>query len=255
MGPFEARPDIPRDARAGRKRCVILVFSGRPVETLKLSTHYYVLSLGEGTNRLYEAFRESLIDIHNTWFPLESPPHRFRGAMNDAQLHTLFQTVDEHFAHYYRREPLGVVLAGTERHQSAFASLTAYPGVIIGRVEGNHSTTSETDLGNIVWPLVKRAMANAGRRAARELRAAVRAENVAVGIDAVLGAVQSGAGVTLWVEDGLRVDSGEGANLLDDFDNVVDVVVEKVLARGGNVVFVEDGTLGEFQSIALILRA
>jgi hypothetical protein len=34
----------------------------------------------------------------------------------------------------------------------------------------------------------------------------------------------------------------------------VDAVIEKVLGLGGNVIFAEDGSLGSFQHIALILR-
>ena len=221
---------------------------------MKLSTHYYVLSLSEHTNRLYEAFRDSLIDIQNTWFPLESSMSPLQPALNDVQLRTLLQTVDHHFAHYYEQDPLGMVLAGTERNQSAFAAVTAYPGVIIGKAEGDHSTTSLSDLGSIVWPIVKGVMASAGKKVERELEAATRAHNVAVGIDAVVQSVDSGVGATLLVEDDYRVKPQESSSLMDDCDNVVDVVIEKLLALGGNVIFVKDDSLSKFQRIALILR-
>jgi hypothetical protein len=164
------------------------------------------------------------------------------------------QTVDHHFGHYYEQDPLGLVLTGTERHQSAFASLTVRPNVIIGRTEGDHATTSLSDLGTIAWPIVKAAMAGAGGKIERELEEASRAHNVAVGIDAVVQSVDAGVGATLLVEDGYRVQPRERSALLDDCDNVVDSVIEKVLAVGGNVLFVEDGSLRQVQRIALILR-
>jgi Bacterial archaeo-eukaryotic release factor family 3 len=221
----------------------------------KLSTHYYVLSLSERTNRLYEAFRGSLIDIQNTWFPFESVASLTQPALNDVQLRAFLQTVDHHFAHYYEQDPLGMVLVGTERNQTAFTSVTAYPGVIIGATEGDHSTTSLSDLGSIVWPIVKSVMASAGDKVARELEAATRAHNVAVGIDAVIQSVDSGVGATLLVENDFQSMPQESSSLLDDDENVVDVIIEKVLTLGGNVIFVEDGSLSKFQSIALILRA
>lgn len=220
----------------------------------KLNTHYYVLSLSEHTNRLYEAFRDSLIDIQNTWFPFESSMSPMQPALNDVQLRALLQTVDHHFAHYYEQDPLGMVLVGTERNRSTFASVTAYPGVIIGQAEGDHATTSLSDLGSIVWPIVKGVMAGAGDKVARELEAATRAHNVAVGIDDVVQSVDSGVGATLLVEDDYRVKPLESSLLMDDADNLVDVVIEKTLALGGNVIFVEDGSLRNFQSIAMILR-
>ncbi len=226
-----------------------------PGKHVKLSSHYYVLSLSEHMNRLYEAFRDTLIDIQNTWFPLETVMSPLQPALNDAQLRTLLQKVDFHFAQYYGHEPLGVVLAGTERHQSTFASLTALPNVIIGKAAGgDHSSTSVSDLGSIVWPIVKEAMAKAGEYEAPGLEVAARGNNVVVGLDSVAH-TDSGVGATLLVENAYRVKPAESSSRIDDFDNVVDAAIEKVLASGGNVVFVEDGSLSKFQRMAMILRA
>jgi len=221
---------------------------------VKLSTHYYVLSLSEKTNRLYEAFRDNLIDIENTWFPLESIHGPRHAALNDVQLRTLLQTVDHHFAHYFEQDPLGMIVSGTARNQSAFTAVTAYSKVIIGRIDGDHSTTTPRDLGKIVWPIVKTVMAGAGQKLERELEAASREHNIAVGIDAVVQSVDAGVGATLLVENSYRVQPQQIATLMDDHDNVVDAVIEKVLALGGNVIFAEDGSLGNFERIALILR-
>lgn len=226
---------------------------GKERRVVKLSTHYYVLSLSERTIRLYEAFRDTLIDIENTWFPLEASRGSSQPELNDAQLRTLMQRVDHHFAHYYGQEPLGLVLAGTRRNQAMFTSLTQYEGVIIGQTTGEHSTTSLSDLGSIVWPIVKSVMASAGQRMELELDAATREHNIAVGIDAVVQSVDAGVGATLLVEEGYRV-TPESVSLEDDTDNVVDVVIDKVLALGGNVIFVEDRLLSKFRSIALILE-
>jgi len=222
---------------------------------VKLSTHYYVLSLSEHTSRLYEAFRDTLIHIENTWFPMESSRSPSRPDVNDGQLRVWLQRVDYHFAHYYTQDPLGLVVIGTSRDQAVFASLTAFSDMIIGRMDGDHSTTSARDLGRIVWPIVKSVMANAGEKVERDLAAATRAHNVAVGIDAVVKSVDSGVGATLLVEDDYQVVPENSSSLLDDVDNVVDVVIDKVLALGGNVIFVENGLLSKFQSAALILRA
>lgn len=238
----------------GRLGMVNHASDGTEERVVKLSTHYYVLSLSERTSRLYEAFRDTLIDIENTWFPLEAVRSSSQPDLDDAQLRTLMQRVDHHFAHYYGQEPLGLVLAGTRRNQAAYASLTAYSDIIIGQTAGDHSATSVNDLGSIVWPIVKEVMARAGQTVELELEVAARAHNIAVGIDAVVESVDSGVGATLLVEEGYRVRPPERSSLLDDTDNIVDVVIDKVLALGGNVIFVEDRLLGKFRSIALVLQ-
>jgi hypothetical protein len=260
-----ARLDLPRSTVAITSEAGNIIMNdidgklGQPADlsgkrVVKLSTHYYVLSLSERTSRLYEAFRDTLIDIENTWFPLHSSRSPSQPDLNDAQLRALLQRVDHHFAHYYTQDPLGVVVIGTSRDQAMFASLTAFSDVIIGKADGDHTATSSRDLGRIVWPIVKSVMANAGEKVERDLAAATRAHNVAVGIDAVVKSVDLGVGATLLVEDGYQV-APPNPSLLDDDDNVVDVVIDKVLALGGNVIFVENGLLLKFQSAALILRA
>lgn len=221
---------------------------------MDLSTHYYVLALSEDTNRLYEAFRDRLIDIQNTWFPFEPATRRLPEGRTAADLRTHLQTVDRHFAHYQGREPLGLVLVGTAAIRSAFASLTVHAGAIIGHSDGDCATTSPAALGRIVWPIVTGAMATAGRGVAHTLDAAAHAGNVAIGLDAVVHSLDAGVGATLLVEEDYRVAPRDIARLIEDCDNVVDVIVDRTLALGGRVVFVNDGSLVPFQRIALILR-
>jgi hypothetical protein len=97
-------------------------------------------------------------------------------------------------------------------------------------------------------------MATAGYGVAHTLEAAAHAGNVAIGLDAVVHSLDAGVGATLLVEEDYRVAPQGIASLLEDCDNVVDVAVDRVLALGGNVVFVNDGSLTAFQRMALVLR-
>lgn len=220
---------------------------------MKLSTHYYVLSLSEDTSRLYEAFRESLIDIDNTLFPVRALKVPFESEMTSTHRQTLLGVLDENFGEYYDREPLAMILAGSARNREEFTSMTRHARVIIGNTRSDHSDTSASDLGHITWDIVKHVMARAGGKIEHQLDAAERANNLRVGIDAVTKAVESGEGATLLVEESYQVRAEYEALLLDE-DNVVDVVIEKILALGGNVLFVAEGSLSSVDRIALILE-
>jgi len=222
---------------------------------MNLSTHYYVLALSDDTTRLYEAFRGQLIDIMNTWFPLASATRAPPQGRTDEALHALLQKVDRHFAHYYGQDPLNLVLVGTPRIRSAFAALTDHSRMIIGHSDGDYATTSPEVLGTVVWPIVMGAMATAGHGVAHTLDEAARMDNIAIGLDAVVHSLDAGIGATLVVEEDYRVSPRAIASLLEDCDNVVDVVVDRVLALGGNVVFVDDGSLAPYKRIALVLRS
>ncbi len=233
---------------------------------MKLTTHYYVLALGERTSRLYEAFRDTLIDIQNKEFPIESSSV-MRGpadpATGDEGLREFIRTSDRHFGHYFKQDPLRLVVVGERKHLSVFDSMTAHQDVLAGRVEGNYAATSPHDLGKIVWAVVKEAMAGTGEKAMRDLEAAESSRIVASGIDAVAHAAGSGTGGTLFVDEDYHMKGGiretdhsligaEDLDIQESVDDAVDAIIEEVMEKGGNVVFLVSGSLTRFQRIALV---
>ena len=234
---------------------------------MKLTTHYYVLSLSEHTSRLYEAFRDTLIDIQNKEFPIASSAGMsapVEAARENSPLWDFIRTADQHFDHYFRQDPLRLVVVGDEKNLSIFRSVTSHQDVVIGTVEGDYAATSPHDLGKIVWPVVKEIMAGTSERAMHDLNAAESSENVASGIDAVAHAAGSGWGGTLFVEEDYRMKGGiretdhslimrKDLDILEVTDDAVDAVIKKVLEKGGNVVFLESGSLTKLERIALVM--
>lgn len=233
---------------------------------MRLSTHYYVLSLCEQTSRLYEAFRDTLIDIQNKGFPIESSAGisgSVEPALRDSQLREFIRTADRHFDHYFRQDPLRLLVVGEKKNLSIFDSVTSHKDVLIGRVEGDYAATSPHDLGKIVWPIVKKVMAGTSEKAMNDLETAENSGNVSSGIGAVVHAAGSRVDDTLFVEENYHVKGGiremdhsliasKDLDIQEVIDDAVDAIIEKVLENGGNVVFMESGSLTEFHRIALI---
>ena len=94
-------------------------------QAMQLSIHYYVLSLSEQTSRLYEGFRDKLIDIQNTNFPFEFS-EAGNSASKDSRLREFFLQTDQHFAHYYKQDPLRFVVVGQRRDMAVFEALTTH---------------------------------------------------------------------------------------------------------------------------------
>ena len=233
---------------------------------MNLTTHYYVLSLGEQTSRLYEAFRDALIDIQNKAFPIESSAGMsgtVEPGLRENQLREFVRTADQHFDHYLRQDPLRLVVVGDRKILSIFGSVTSHQDVLIGMVEGDYAAISPHDLGKIVWPIVKEAMAGTSERSMHDLETAESSQNVASGIDAVGHLAGSGVGDTLFVEEDYHMKGGirktdhslimsEDLDIREAIDDAVDAIIEKVLEKGGNVVFLGSGSLLKHQRIALI---
>lgn len=240
-----------------------------PIETgyiMKLSIHYYVMSLTEERSMLYEGFRDSLIAIANTGFPYESSIDELsqaKPAERAKLLRDFFRKTDQHFGRYYKQDPLMFVVVGEKKNLSIFEDVTNHDDQIVGRAVGDFSETTANDLGQIVWPIVKTAMAGAEKSALHDLEANIEKRKIAVGIEDVLQAAGSNAGAVLFVEEDYHVKGSirktENAFFISKhvdvsavIENAVDAIIEKVLANDGNVVFLESGSLIKFQRIALI---
>ena len=233
---------------------------------MQMSIHYYVLSLSEHKSRLYEGFRDKLIDIQDTNFPLESSIVT-ANLSKDSQLKGFFQQTDQHFGPYYEQDPLRLVVVGEKSNLAIFEALTTHRHAIIDTVEGGYTGTSPHDLGKIAWPVVKEAIAGANENALRDLESAAKLKKVISGIDAVgqLMETQTETGPTLYVEEDYHVKGSiskfnhsviisKHVNLLEVIDDVVDIIIEKVLKMGGAVIFLNSGSLMKLERIALILR-
>ena len=232
---------------------------------MQRSIHYYVLSLSEQRSRLYEGFRDKLIDIQDNNFPFEIPIDADNPLSKDTQIRDFLHQTNQHFAHYYEQDPLRLVVLGEKSNLAIFEALTTHQDVLIGMVEGDYTATSSHDLGMIVWPVVKEAIGAANKNALRDLAAADKVKKVVFGIEAVGRLAETETGATLFVEEDYHVKGSirktdqsliisKHVNLLEVIDDVVDIIIEKVLKMGGTVSFLNSGSLIEFERIALILR-
>lgn len=234
---------------------------------MKLNTRYYVLSLSERSSRLYEAFRGTLIDIQNKGFPIELSALTTGTdglALQHDPSQEFIRTVDRHFDHYLTQDPLRFVVVGRKDILSIFESVTTHQNGLIGTAEGDYAATSPHDLGKIVWPIVKNAMAGTSEHAMNDLETADRSQHVAFGIETVGYLADSGAGGTLFVEEDYRVKGGirntdhslmnaEDLDIREPIDDAVDAIIDRVLEHGGTVVFMDSGSLTKHQRIALIV--
>jgi hypothetical protein len=235
---------------------------------MQLSIHYYVLSLSKNMSRLYEGFRDKLIYIQNTNFPVEcamNATDSVKSVSKETQLKDFFRRTDQRFARYYEQDPLRLVIVGDKNSLTVFEVLTTHRDIVIGTVGGDYTATSPHDLGKIVWPVVKEAIAGANKNAMHNLAIAARAKKVVSGIEAVGQSAETETGSTLYVEDDYHVKGSifktdhslvfsKHVNICEVLDDVVDVIIEKVLKMGGNVIFLNSGSLKELDRIALIWR-
>jgi hypothetical protein len=214
---------------------------------------------------LFEAFRDLLIEVENQGFPVVAAPTDRAAQEGHEHLKKIAHTADECFSHYYLPEPLALVLVGDENIRAAFLSGTAHRDAVIGKVDGDHTATPSRDLGQIVWPVVKEAMSGVLRGAMHELEIRDEREAWVSGIEAVARALKTVERGTLLVEDDYHLRGSIGktdrapiispdVDVREVMDDAIDVIIDKVLESGGNVIFAPGGSLAGRGRIVLFLR-
>jgi hypothetical protein len=232
------------------------------------SPHYYVISLSRRATVLFEAFRDTLIDIQNGGFPVVRPGSAIKppnADEDDKRFRDALKLVDDRFCHFYDEEPLKLVVVGERDVLDTFLKIATHPDAILGCVEGDFSQTSPVDLGKIVWPVVKESMSGIHAAVMADLNIAKRKERIAMGIESVSLWLCEGVGTRLIVEDDYHVRGSidrtgpsvvvtSDVDVMAEMDDVVDVVIDNVLKIGGTVVFVPGGSLERMKRIVLLLE-
>ncbi|WP_322877195.1 AOC03_06830 family ribosome hibernation factor [Pseudocalidococcus azoricus] len=239
---------------------------------LHRAERYWLLLLSQGETRLIAGTGETLEEITDEAFPMvmsgpgaTSPlPYHADSSYLDDRHRQFFQQVDQALANYAEGESLPLILGGVVRQISFFQEVSQYAAAVAGTITGNFDKASLSELAPQVYPIFQSIRETRRSQSLEELAAAVDAQRVVSTIGEAWRFAHEGRGKTLLVEKNyhepatvceagrleLAAEPG-GVGIMDD---AVDEIIEVILAKGGDVQFVEDGALALHQKIALILR-
>lgn len=243
------------------------------------SPEYFVLSLAEQPSRLFRGEADQLEEVRTGGFPIafEGPPGVVRrpdgpqmagSNVREAHLQEFYRGVDDALADVLAVEAQPVILIGAQPALSVFDSVTRHADRIAGRIEGSHDEAAAAAIAALAWPEVQRWMETQRADAVAGLADWRGANRLATGIDDAWNAARAARGERLLVEESYRqpakIDRANGSlQLLDasddgagprHLDDAVDELAETVIAKGGDVLFVEDGALADYGRVALLLR-
>jgi Bacterial archaeo-eukaryotic release factor family 3 len=217
-----------------------------------------------------------LIEIQDGGFPIthegpggEQPlPGGFgikKSAYRDEYHRQFFRQIDAALKPFLADDPLPLVVVGVDRFLASFNEVTNYKDSILATLPGSHDKTSPHELGKLVWPKVKEALAEQRQQVLSELDMAVGARKFVSTIGEVWRLANEGRGHLLLIEEnfhlparvdetGMHLIPAEDITAPNVMDDAVDEIIETVLSKQGRVVFLENGQLATHQRIALILR-
>lgn len=239
------------------------------------SESYRVLVLSEKPTRLYDAVRNDLEEVIGHGFPRvhNAPGGATRlpgGAGINAetvrQNHHLnfFRAIDSSISAIQHEDEQPLVVVGVQRYLGYWTNISNNASAMLVTVEGAHDKTPPHELGNLVWPQVREALAAREQAEAERVRNAVGQGQGVAGLAQAWRAAAEGRVSVLVVDEhyhepGTVDETGMVLTPTSDreapgvIDDAVDDLVENVAAFGGRVVFV-DGGINDLQRVAASLR-
>lgn len=239
---------------------------------LHRAQRYWVMLLSQNASRLLSGTGETLEEVNNQDFPLqmEGPgattvlPDSADSAYMDDRHRRFFQSVDRAFTAYAEDDSLPIIVGGVVRQIAFFQEVSQYTSQIVGTITGNFDSATEAELLPQVWPFVQKVRAQQRADALAALDTAMGEKKVSTALDEIWQLANQGRGQLLLVESGYHVpgvvDDQGGLQIVEAkggtevMDDVIDEIIEVVLAKGGEVMLLEDGAIANHNRIALTLR-
>lgn len=243
------------------------------IRALHEQENYYVLVLSRKNARLIEAFNNKLVKEFNTdEFPYENDTHystdKHQLSTNkgtDNLYEEFFNKVDKEFQTAAGSRKLPLVIATEERNFHHYKKVSDTPDQIIGHINMNRDDEKAEDIVRAAWEVVHKVVEEKNAKRIGELKEAVNKGTFMSDFNDIWKAVNEGRGETLFVKRGLFQSAeikGDSIELSDEsskrnqgvIDDIVDEIIERNIAKGGDTVFIEGDELSEFNGIGLQTR-
>ncbi len=188
-----------------------------------------------------------------------SDPDKRAEILLDKFLHQM----DQGLSLILKAYPLPVFVLGTEKVLGHYKKITKHEKAVVQFVHGNYEDSTETEIIKVIQPYVKDWDKVKQLDLLHQLEKAMDAKKLAVGIEAVwhtaahkncrlmvvekdyVYAARLGGGADIIIPS-------EGLNNAFYIKDAVDDVMQKVLENGGDVEFVDNGVLQNYDQVALI---
>jgi len=259
-------------------------FTRELIYTLNRLVEYNLLVISENATRLFYGDSDSLIEMTNHRFPkqfedrneyprpslghplsssLKGEPERSR--VHKDRFRQFLREVDADLGEYLSdNRPL--LVAGVKEKVTEFEALTNYRQQVIGHLYGNFDRASAHEMLDAARNQISGNKAFKEHELLRMLDETVGSGMMVWGIGEVWKAALSGKGATLvlekdytqpaWIDDRrqeLKLVPPETDHATQT-DDAVDMLIEEIMNKKGNVEFVDTGKINKYDRIALLLR-
>ncbi len=244
----------------------------------KYNIEYFILLISSNENKLFRGFDKSFKEIDFVDAPknikewkidLHTKVGNFSDAhsINDITLEKYLRDIDRSLSNILRVNALPIVIACVGEIADKYKKISKNSDLVLGYIEGNFEHASVSEIVNKTIPVLEEKSIKEQEKYLDLLMDAIGMNTFASGITDVWKASMENRSRILLVEKNYSCPAKFGiskftlitkdvdANDIYSIKDAVDDLIEIVLKRGGDVVFVEDDTLIEHNHIALITNS
>jgi Bacterial archaeo-eukaryotic release factor family 3 len=235
---------------------------------------YLVLLLSGKESRMYLGNSKSFVRI------VSDTPESVYGYMNDAPekvanfsdmserkeiiMEKFLRHIDKALDIILNSYHLPLFVLGTERIMGHFKKITKHSGAVIEYVQGNYEESPVQELKEILEPFITDWKQVKQKDLLNQLEDAAGKKKLAIGMKDVWREAMNQKGRLLVVEknymypahhggsEDVIYEAAEPYSRFSYIKDAVDDVIAKVLENGGDVEFVDEGTLKDYNNIALV---
>jgi hypothetical protein len=247
---------------------------------------FAVFSISKKYLRIFKAKGEELIEIKSVDFPMVYEEEyeysntcrgnsfgntlkafeKDKSILQEIRLVEFLRNADGLLDKYIDRN-LPILITGGKKEIADYINITAHKNQIIAYLNGNYSFNGDVQLAALAWSQVQNYLRKQNEKILTHLHELIGTEMIAIGMKEVWEGAKQGKGLELIVEKDFECPIYIGKNdsnikikkPLDDHEykcvsDSVEKTIQKVISKGGKVVFVENGFLKDFSAIVLRLR-
>ncbi len=233
---------------------------------------YYILVLTRDRARLIEAMNDKDAREAGEPFPVENETLYLTTAkalskakQKDLMIEEFFNRVDKTLWKTIHEKPHPVIICTEERNFSHYMKITDHKENIIGQF--NHPVLDDkaANLALIARPIVLNQLQEKNSQRISEVHKALNHGLLVTDSGEIWRAVNEGRGQTLFVQQAYFQPARISSNLVEvvegqapmDYESTEDIIekiIETNYRNGGDVVFLPEEDLKEFQGLALVTR-
>lgn len=238
---------------------------------LHQETEYYVLWLNRNQARLIHAFKGKVEGEIRGEFPMKNSVAYTDTAKQvvdrsfDVLIEEYFNRVDKALVQVLNKHPLPVVLATESRNVDHYRRIADKKDFLKADFNPSHDDLTPLHLVEEAWKAYAPAVKGQYDSRVDALEKAISAGRLMTDHNDIWRALQEGKGGTIFVKQGLfqpaMLTNGHIELLPDSerekkgaVDDIIDEMIEKNRAFGGDAVFVSGDHLGEYNGLALVTR-